>query len=355
MDSDEAKVGEARIDFECGFTDTLCQVNEWYANNNFNGAISTMTTALESTAFTTDGTLWVTAATEFSWWRWVVIVAIIGAGIVGVTMGAVKRDGEMIKHALIGLVLTYPLTEIAVWTLGHLLNGTEALSNAVMARGDTSSLPARLLEMGSSFDNEDQFLVAALGTMLFLGSLVLLFVFSFRNLGLMVLIAFAPLAFMFAPTRPGVRTVTRWAAAVAALLLTKPLTLGLLSLVITGLDDLETLWTPEAFTIGFGLLLALFMPFMAFALFDFLGTSAANSFEGGSRAVGAGAVSQSRAATMTATAGARSLGRSIPGVRGAGGAGAQPRPAVGASPGGAKPSTAPSPRPAPTPAPRPTQ
>ncbi|MCY7287727.1 MAG: hypothetical protein LH624_05620, partial [Cryobacterium sp.] len=53
-------------------------------------ALTNIHWALNTTAFTTDGALWVGAATESSWWRWAVILVTIVAMAWGITFGLLK-------------------------------------------------------------------------------------------------------------------------------------------------------------------------------------------------------------------------------------------------------------------------
>jgi hypothetical protein len=266
----------------------------------------------------------------------------------GITVGLLKQDGPMVRSAVIGGILAWPAAELAVWTLGHLLNVSELLTQAVMGANASGSFDAQIADLANSGTYDDKMAVVWSSLILALGSFVLTFVFAFRNLALMVLVAFAPLAFMLAPVRPGVRIITVWASAVLALLITKPLTMGLLALILTTGAEMESLWVPEALPLLFGIILTAFMPLVAFTLFDFVGTQAIGSAEGAGRAVGSAAMRGG--GTVARNAGYSMRSRPLGGRGGGAGAPSQataptlsgaPRPAATTGAGSGAPAPAP--------------
>jgi len=284
LDSAAAGAPRVGIDFACG-PDAVCKLQQDIASSTTAMALENIRGAMTNTAFTTNGSFWVGATTEFSWWRWAVVLVTVIAMAWGITVGLLKQDGPMVRTAVIGGILAWPAAELSVWTLGHLLNVSELLTQAVMGANASGSFDSRIAELANSGTYDDRVAVVWSSLFLALGSFVLTFVFAFRNLALMVLVAFAPLAFMLAPVRPGMRVVIVWASAVLALIITKPLTMGLLSLILTTGGEMESLWVPEALPLLFGIILTAFMPLVAFTLFDFVGTQAASSAEGAGRAV----------------------------------------------------------------------
>lgn len=321
------------IDFDCGFGDVVCALQEDYAVGMLSWGMGAITWAMNATAFTTDGALWVGAASEFSWWRWAVVLVTIVAMAWGITVGLLKQDGAMIRTAVIGGILAWPAAELAVWTLGHLLNVSELLTDSVMNSRGGGTFAEQLAALANGGSAEDRMAVMLTATLLALGSVVLVFVFAFRNLALMVLVAFAPLAFMLAPVRPGARVIATWAAAVLALLVTKPLTIGLLSLILQTGQGLESLWVPEALPLLIGIILSVFMPFVAFTLFDFVGTQAVGSAEGAGRAVTGSAMRGGQSAARSAGYQIRSRPRSPGGGGGSAGGGAsRPQPQIARTP-----------------------
>jgi len=354
----------ANIDFKCGL-EPMCRMQQSLTAGMTAAALVNIHWALNTTAFTTDGALWVGATTEFSWWRWAVILVTIVAMAWGITFGLLKQDGVMVRAAVVGGILAWPAAEVAVWTLGHLLNVSEMLTLSVTGRGTADSFGTQLRDLANSGTFEDRVAVTTSSLLLAIGSLCLVFVFAFRNLALMVLVAFAPLAFMLAPVRPGVRVITVWASAVLALLITKPLTMGLLALILQTGQGFDSLWVPEALPLLFGLILSVFMPFAAFSLFDFVGTQAAGAAEGAGRSIGAVARSGPGAARQMGSSALRAI-PARPGGRGGGakpslpggspGGGSKPQLPGGGAPGPRGPSTgAPAPLPTPAPSPSPSQ
>lgn len=334
LDSEAAGAPRVGIDFQCG-PDVACKLQQDIAASTTQMALENIRGAMNNTAFTTDGSFWVGATTEFSWWRWAVVLITVVAMAWGITVGLLKQDGPMVRSAVIGGILAWPAAELAVWTLGHLLNVSELLTQAVMGANASGSFDAQIADLANSGTYEDQMAVVWSSLILALGSFVLTFVFAFRNLALMVLVAFAPLAFMLAPVRPGVRIITVWASAVLALIITKPLTMGLLSLILTTGADMESLWVPEALPLLFGIILTAFMPLVAFTLFDFVGTQAASSAEGAGRAVTGSAIRGGQSAARSAGYQIRSRARtpSAGGGSPAGGGTAARPPAIMRTPG----------------------
>lgn len=334
LDSAAAGAPRVGIDFQCG-PDPACKLQQDLAASTTQMALENIRGAMSNTAFTTDGSFWVGATTEFSWWRWAVVLVTVVAMAWGITVGLLKQDGPMVRSAVIGGILAWPAAELAVWTLGHLLNVSERLTQAVMGANASGSFDAQIADLANSGTYDDQAAVVWSSLILALGSFVLTFVFAFRNLALMVLVAFAPLAFMLAPVRPGVRIITVWASAVLALIITKPLTMGLLSLILTTGAEMESLWVPEALPLLFGIILTAFMPLVAFTLFDFVGTQAASSAEGAGRAVTGSAIRGGQSAARSAGYQIRSRAH-IPSAGGgspAGGGTAARPPAIPRSPG----------------------
>jgi len=104
VSSAAAIVPRVGIDFECG-PDPVCKLQQDIATATTAGAIENITGAMNNTAFTTGGALWVGAATEFSWWRWAVVLATVLAMAWGITFGLLKQDGAMVRSAVIGGIL----------------------------------------------------------------------------------------------------------------------------------------------------------------------------------------------------------------------------------------------------------
>src|SRR6476646_3300056 len=123
--------------------------------------------------------------------------------------------------------------------------------------------------------------------LLMIGMLLIMLVFAFRNIALAALIAVGPVAWMLFPVRGlGPQWVVRYVSAVVVLLLTGPLTIGFVTLIISGLAGVKTIWDPQSWPLLIGLVLVAFAPFAVFGLFSFVGAVAADSV--GSR-VGSGA------------------------------------------------------------------
>jgi hypothetical protein len=169
-----------------------------------------------------------------------------------------------------------------------------------MNRDGPDALFATLQSVMWAGGHANYFFAFVLHGLLMIGMLLLMLVFAFRNIVLAALIAVGPIAWMLYPVRSvGPQWVVRYVSAVAALLLTGPLTIGFVTLIVNGLASVHTIWDPQSWPLLIGLMLVAFAPFAVFGLFSFVGAVAADSV--GSR-VGSGA-------RQTASGAARSASR----------------------------------------------
>lgn len=104
-----------------------------------------------------------------------------------------------------------------------------------------------------------------------LGMLMLAMSFGFRTFVLMLLTAFAPIAFVLLPARGGEVWVKRWASAVVAMALAKPLMIGALALLFAAFGSVPSIGDVTVVPLLIGIVLIGLMPVAAYALFSFIG------------------------------------------------------------------------------------
>ena len=269
--------GVLSLEYGCQFGDAACLTAETASR-----AMSTMVTgglawAIGNASFNTDGYLWDAAIAEWSWWQGVTLIVILIAGIVSLVMSLWSRDRAELVKAFVRFGLALPASMFSVWMLGNLANVVDDITQAIIGRDEGEGLYLTIQNMVYNTASGNFFMATGVLTLFTAATVVLLFVFSFRNFALASLIALGPVAFMLFPTSFGVQWVVRWASAVTALLLTTPLTLGVMMLVLRGFGTVDTLWSIQAIPLAIGLLMLLFAPMAVFGLFSFAGNAIAGS------------------------------------------------------------------------------
>lgn len=269
---------ELKIDFKCALLDAPCTVSQTVASAAALSVGSGLSWTISQTSFNSDSRLWDASVTEWAWWQGAIILIILGAGIVALVMAAVSGDRANLVATVARFALSLPLSAASLWLIGTLLDivdlMTEPLINRTGGAGGLEKFMENLIFGGGG---GNAFAATVTLTLLAIGTTVLVAVFSFRNFALAALISMGPVAWMLFPTSFGTQWVVRYFSAVMALILTTPLTLGLLSLVITGVGEVDTLWSIQALPFGIGLCMIAFVPIAAFSLFSFIGGTAADS------------------------------------------------------------------------------
>src|SRR5690606_29061838 len=168
-----------------------------------------------------------------------------------------------------------------------LLNSVDDLTWYILNRDGPIVLFQTLQKVMWAGGHANYFFAFLIHGMLLLSMLLLVLVFTFRNIALAALITVGPVAWMLFPIKSiGPQWVVRYVSATVALLLAGPLTIGFVTLIINGLAHVETIWDPQSWPLMIGLALAAFAPFAVFGLFNFVGASASDAL--GSR-LGSGA------------------------------------------------------------------
>ncbi|WP_053353953.1 hypothetical protein [Leucobacter musarum] len=246
-------------------------------------------TVLGAQEFAPGTTLWDNAIGEASNWFAIAIIVMLITGIVGLATGMVSMKPRRLWASVGGIAAAIPSTYIALAVGGTLLTLSDQLSELALTRiggdGSFENLFRMVLQNGTGtdlggallgltgFSGAAPMLLLLVGILL--GLILMSFALAFRNLGLMILIAFAPLAFMAVPMKGGWEIVKKWALAGIALLLAKPLMFGVLAMLLKSSEGMA-LFSSQTLTVMTGLFVVSFMPMMAYSFFSFLGAGNEN-------------------------------------------------------------------------------
>jgi hypothetical protein len=271
---------ELKLEYGCGPVDAVCTATESMARGVASVITGGIAWVIENTSFNTDSYLWTAAVSEWAWWSWVVLIVILIAGIVAIMTALWSRDSGELTAATIRFFLAVPLSAASLWLVGSIVNVVDQLVEPLLTRGGNGEGLYRTVEniiYGGGLGNI--WLAQLVLTLLVIGVVVLVFVFSFRNLALAALVALGPVAFMLFPMKIGVQWVIRWFSAVIALILTTPLTLGFLMLVLKGFAEVDSMWSIQALPLGLGMIMIAFAPVAVFGLFSFVGQGATSAID----------------------------------------------------------------------------
>lgn len=328
------------IDFDCKLTDLVCVAFESQARGlgSFLGWLAGV--VLGDQELAPGSALWNDAIEESGNWFAIAIMVMLTTGVIGLATGMISMKGRNVWITLGGLAAAIPSTYLALGVGGALLEVTDEMSKLTLERLGGADGFANLIRAGAQRGTGSD-VAGALQTiasgpsggsatiimMLFLivGMVLMAFSIAFRNLGIMILIAFAPLAFMAVPLKGGWGLTKKWGLAFIALLLAKPLMFGVLAMLMKSSGEM-TLFSPQTLTVVTGLFVVSFMPMMAYSFFNFLGS-------GNENMAGQGMAGQAAGKTTAVLRGAGNVaGRGLPGAAGkAGGAAAStPKPSGGA-------------------------
>ena len=349
----------ALVEYGCSVGDVVCVTFENAGRGMAMSATAMMYAVAANMRFDTSSLLWDAATGEWAFWAWAILIVLLGAMIWAITAAVVSGDRSEVVAAIVRSFIAVAALPLTLWVTGHLLNAVDDMTWYIMNRDGPASLFATLQGVMWAGGQANYFFAFLIHGLLMVGMLLLMLVFTFRNIVLAALIAVGPVAWMVFPVRGvGPQWVVRYVSAVVVLLLTGPLTIGFVTLIINGLSSVTTIWDPQAWPLLFGLALVAFAPFAVFGLFSFVGAVAADSV--GSR-LGSHAGSMGARAARTAVAVPTRLGAAPAGIaRSAAGRGAASattaaaRAAVGARGTTARGATGPAGKPtsSPTPATR---
>jgi len=295
---------ELTFAYGCTFADPACTIAEATSRSMAGVVMGALSWTISNTSFNTSGYLWDSATGEWSWWQGAVLFVVLGAGIWAITSAAVSGDRAELVGAVVRTLLALPVSMGALWLTGTLLNIIDDLTKPLLDRsGNGFGLYATMQNLIFGGGGANWTLATLTLSLLTVGSLVLMVVFSFRNLALAALIAMGPVAFMLFPMRIGRQWVARYVAAVLALMLTTPLTIGFLMLVLRGIGKVQNLTDFQAIPLGIGMIMIGFAPLAIFGLFSFVGESV------GDGAASLGAQRATRVATSSTKTIMRGMGQ----------------------------------------------
>ena len=279
------------IELGCSFGDLLCKGAEDMARGvgSFVGWLAEVVLGSQDLAPGT--TLWDSAIDEASNWFAIAILVMLATAMIGVATGLLSFKPRRVWWTMGGLAAAIPSTYIALGLGGELLSISDELSDLALKRiggedgfqnvfraaiqggtgSDVGGVAVQIMSGGTA--TAVPMILMLLG--LVIGLILMSFALAFRNLGLMILIAFAPLAFMAVPMKGGWSIAKKWALAGIALLLSKPLMFGVLAMLLKSADGMA-LFSPQTLTVMAGLFVVSFMPMMAYSFFSFLGSGNEN-------------------------------------------------------------------------------
>jgi hypothetical protein len=298
---------EVSVGYGCSAGDLVCVTFENAGRGMALATMGMMFTVAENMRFDTSTALWNAAAGEWSFWAWAVLAVVFIAMVWAVTQAVTSGDRSEVAGALVRSFIAFPATALTLWLTGHVLNAVDDLTWFVLNRDGPGALFGTLQRVMWAGGQANYFFGFVIHGLLFIGLLLMMLVFAFRNIALAALVAVGPIAWMVFPVRSiGPQWVVRYLSALAVLLLTAPLTVGFMTLIVNGLASVRTIWDPQAWPLLVGLVLVAFAPFAVFGLFNFVGSVAAD---------GVGSAIASRAGRGVSGAAARAA--SIPSRLGA--------------------------------------
>lgn len=319
---------QALVQYGCSVGDVVCVTFENAGRGMAMSATAMMYAVAANMRFDTSSLLWDAATGEWSFWVWAILIVTLGSMIWAVTAAVVSGDRSEVVGAILRSFIAVAAVPIMLWLTGHLLNAVDDMTWYIMNRDGPATLFATLQGVMWAGGQANYFFAFLIHGLLMIGMLLLMLVFTFRNIVLAALIAVGPVAWMLFPVRGlGPQWVVRYVSAVVVLLLTGPLTIGFVTLIINGLSAVTTIWDPQAWPLLFGLALVAFAPFAIFGLFSFVGAVAADGV--GSR-LGSHAGSIGGRAARSAVAIPSRIGGAPAGVATSATAGAARRVTVGA-------------------------
>lgn len=336
------------VKYGCSLGDAVCVTFENAGRGMALAATGMMFLVADNMRFDTSTLLWTAALDQWSFWQWAILIITFGAMVWAIAAAVVSGDREELVGAMVRSFIAVPAVPITLWFTGHLLNAVDDMTWYILAQDGRDGLYSTLQSVMWAGGQANYFFAFLIHFLLMLGMLLLMLVFTFRNIVLAALIMVGPVAWMLFPVRGiGPQWVVRYVSAVFVLLLTGPLTIGFVTLIINGLASVKTIWNPQSWPLIVGLVLVAFAPFAIFGLFSFAGAVAADGIgsrlgsHGGRMAAGA-----ARSASQIPTR----LGALPSGVRPAGSRPGSPSPTSSPKPATTRATTGSAPRGASTPA-----
>lgn len=269
---------EGIVEYGCSLGDVVCLTFENAGRGMAAGTTAMMFAVAEVMRFDTSTALWGAASGEWSFWRWAVLAVMFAAMVWAIAAAVASRDRGELVSAIVRSFLAFPATAATLWLTGHVLNAVDELTWYIMNRDGPAALFGTLQQVMWAGGRANYFFGFVIHGLLMISMLLLMLVFTFRNIALAALIMVGPLAWMLFPVRSiGPQWVVRYLSALLVLLLTAPLTIGFVTLIINGLASMDSIWNPQAWPLLIGLVLVAFAPFAVFGLFSFVGAVTADA------------------------------------------------------------------------------
>lgn len=265
------------VEYGCSVGDLVCVTFENAGRGMALSSMAMMSIVAANTRFDTSSVLWSAAVDEWSFWQWAILIVLFGAFVWAIGAAVVTGDRGEIVAAVVRCFVAVVAVPLSLWITGHLLNAIDDMTWYLMERGSAGLVFQQLQAVMFAGGQANYFFAFVIHGMLMLAMLLLMLVFTFRNIVLAALIAVGPIGWMIFPVRGiGPQWVVRYVSSIVVLLLTGPLTIGFVSLIVKGLASVKTIWDPQSWPLLFGLVLVAFAPFAVFGLFSFVGAVAAD-------------------------------------------------------------------------------
>lgn len=264
---------------------------------NLANMLSSLSWLMVRSAFTGNaGTIedneWSISTAMTSRWGLVLLVVVFALVLVQMIMSAASGNIRQAVNAFFSGILAWPTTLVAVWLTVVLTGATDRLTMGVLSsgQGPSEDIFNRFMTNLETFslneiheDVSKAFMIVLMLAISTIASIVLSLMLSFRNFALICLVGFSPLAFMAMPMVPIRGWITKWAQAVMALIMAKPIAAGMLVLSVDLGANSDGIYQWLTAVVAMGM--AAFAPVITLRLFAFMGAETASAYGGQGQAV----------------------------------------------------------------------
>lgn len=284
---------------DCSPLDFNCHVNGAVVNLLLNLAnmLSSLSWLMVRSAFTGNaGTIedneWSISTAMTSRWGLLLLVVVFALVLVQMIMSAASGNIRQAINAFFSGILAWPTTLVAVWLTVVLTGATDRLTMGVLSsgQGPSEDIFNRFMTNLETFSLNEihenvskAFMIVLMLAISTIASIVLSLMLSFRNFALICLVGFSPLAFMAMPMVPIRGWITKWAQAVMALIMAKPIAAGMLVLSVDLGANSDGIYQWLTAVVAMGM--AAFAPVITLRLFAFMGAETASAYGGQGQAV----------------------------------------------------------------------
>lgn len=322
------------VNFGCAPVDFPCIGSEMVAELGGNAVIGMGDFAADRIAEAFDQNIttaqWNIAFEQWGMWAGILIPLVAAVMLVQVGLGAITQNKQRIMTAVLGGLFCVPFAAITVLLMTKIITavdeGSQAVVTASIQNGGLGTMFVRMLGLQADGNGvqdtsmvgemlqqvEAQKAVAQIFPALIVMILVVIaavfltFAMTFREHGLLILAALAPLALMFIGQSRLVAWAEKWAGLVAGLIMMKPIVVGIMSVTVAlGGEQLGTgqTWAELAVSV-LVMFLCAFAPFWAVKLADLTGGEFGNAMASRPRAT-------HKISSMANSRVAHSIGRAI--------------------------------------------